>query len=85
MFEADWHGEQIWRLPSGSHQPMLVSRVQNDNSPCVLSDGRIVSLYLDRPGNRDGVHEIRVAGPAGQNGREILTGVDVADIGIGCS
>lgn len=85
VFEADWRGEQIWRLPRGSHQPILVSRVHNDNSPCVLSDGRIVSLYLDRPGNRDGVHEIRVAGPTGQNGREILTGVDVADIGIGCS
>jgi len=85
VFEADWHGEQIWRLPRGLRDPVLVSRVNNDNSPCVLGDGRIASLYLDRPGNRDGVHEIRVAGSRGTAGREILTGVDVADIGIGCS
>ena len=85
VFEADWYGEQIWRLPRGSGHPIRVSRVHNDNSPCVLGDGRVVSLYLDRPGNRNGVHEIRVAKPSGANGREILTGVDVADIGIGCS
>ena len=84
VFEADWHGEQIWRLPRGLRRPVLVSRVNNDNSPCVLPDARIASLYLDRPGNRSGVHEIRVAGPNGGAGREILTGVDVADIGIGC-
>jgi hypothetical protein len=85
VFEADWRGEQIWRLSHGSRRPTLVSRVNNDNSPCVLADGRIVSLYLDRPGNRTGAHEIRVAGPHGNAGGEILTGVDVADIGIGCS
>ena len=85
VFEADWRGEQIWRLPGGSRHPFRVSRVHDDNSPCVLGDGQIVSLYLDRPGNRAGVHEIRVADSSGANGREILTGVDVADIGIGCS
>ena len=85
VFEADWRGEQVWRLPRGARHPIRVSRVHDDNSPCVLGDGRIVSLYLDRPGNRNGVHEIRVARASGTNGREILTGVDVADIGIGCS
>jgi hypothetical protein len=84
VFEADWRGEQIWRLGAGSHRPALVSRVHDDNSPCVLPDGRIVSLYLDRPGNRNGVHEIRVADAGGGRGREILAGRDVLDIGIGC-
>jgi hypothetical protein len=83
-FEADWHGEQIWRLPSGSRRPVLVSRVHDDNSPCVLPDRRIASLYLDRPGNRSGVHELRVTALDGSNGAEILTGADILDIGIGC-
>jgi hypothetical protein len=84
VFEADWRGEQIWRLPRNGHRPVRVSRLHDDNSPCVLPDGRIASLYLDRPGNRDGVHELRIAGATGSSGREILTGQDVADIGIGC-
>jgi hypothetical protein len=84
VFEADWRGEQVWRLPRGSRTPVLVSRVHNDNSPCVLPDGRIASLYLDRPGNARGLHEIRVADANGSHGREILTGRDVLDIGIGC-
>jgi hypothetical protein len=84
VFEADWRGEQIWRLPHGATRPVLVSRVHDDNSPCVVPDGRIMSLYLDRPGNSAGVHEIRVAAGCGANGSEILTGRDVLDIGIGC-
>jgi hypothetical protein len=82
VFEADWHGEQVWRLPRGARHPVRVSRVPNDNSPCVLPDGRIASLYLDRPGNRDGAHEIRIA--SAHSAAEILTGLDVVDIGIGC-
>lgn len=84
VFEADWRGEQIWKLPAGARRPVLLSRVHDDNSPCVLPDGRIVSLYLDRPGNRNGVHEIRVADRNGAHGGEILTGRDVLDVGIGC-
>ena len=84
VFEADWHGEQIWRLARGSRRPVLVSRVNDDNSPCVLPDGRIASIYFDRPGNRGGVGELRIADPNGRHGAEILTGHDVADIGIGC-
>ena len=41
VFEADWRGEQIWRLAPGSRRPLLVSRVHDDNSPCV-PDGKIV-------------------------------------------
>ncbi len=84
VFEADWRGEQIWRAAPGSGRPLLVSRVHDDNSPCVLPDGRIVSIYFDRPGNRSGIGELRIADPDGGHGTEILTGRDVADIGIGC-
>ncbi len=84
VFEADWRGEQIWRLSPGSRRPLLVSRVHDDNSPCVLPDGKIASIYFDRPGNRSGIGELRIADPDGGHGAEILTGRDVADIGIGC-
>ena len=84
VFEADWRGEQIWRLAPGSRRPLLVSRVHDDNSPCVLPDGRIASIYFDRAGNRSGIGELRIADPDGGHGTEILTGRDVADIGIGC-
>ncbi|MCP4425784.1 MAG: hypothetical protein GY803_14930, partial [Chloroflexi bacterium] len=41
IFEADWNGEQIWRLPAGSNAPVRVTDAfGNDNSPCVLPDGR---------------------------------------------
>ena len=51
VFEADWNGEQIWRLPAGGGAPILVSTTfNNDNSPCALPDGRIASLWLDLAG-----------------------------------
>ncbi|HEX9720565.1 MAG TPA: hypothetical protein VGA59_12625 [Ramlibacter sp.] len=84
VFEADWSGQQIWRLPAGGGQPALVSPgFSNDNSPCVLPDGRIVSLWLERPGG-NGLHEIKVMPPDGSSYEMILTGVDVHDVGIGC-
>ena len=84
VFEADWRGEQIWRLAPGSRRPLLVSRVGDDNSPCVLPDGRIASIYFDRAGNRSGIGELRIADHDGRHGTELMTGRDVADIGIGC-
>jgi hypothetical protein len=63
---------------------VLVSWVTNDNSPCVLPDGRIVSLWLGRPGNRNGVHELKVMNEDGSRARMLLENVDVDDIGTGC-
>ncbi len=85
IFEADWDGEQIWRLPpGGATSPQLVAaQFSNDNSPCVLPDGRIVSLWLERPGG-SGQHEIKVMAADGSASTMVLTGVDVADIGLGC-
>lgn len=85
VFEADWAGEQIWRLPVGAALPVRVApQFGNDNSPCVLPDGRIVSLWLNRPGNPEGFHEIKVMASDGSSYIMVLIGVDVADIGIGC-
>lgn len=85
VFEADWAGEQIWRLPVDAAMPVRVtSQFGNDNSPCVLPDGRIVSLWLNRPGNPEGFHEIKVMAAGGSSYIMVLTGMDVADVGIGC-
>ena len=84
VFEADWDGEQIWRLPLGATEPVRVTpEFNNDNSPCVLPDGRIASLWYERPGG-PGVHEIKVMDPDGGDHVMVLIGSDVEDSGIGC-
>jgi hypothetical protein len=84
VFEGDWDGERVWRLPAGASVPVRVGTdFPNDNSPCVLPDGRVVSLWLDRPGG-PGVHEIKVMTADASNFFVLQTGVDVADTGIGC-
>jgi hypothetical protein len=84
VFEADWTAEQVWKLVRGQKSPFRVSPgAQNDNSPCVLPDGRIASLWLDRPGN-PGYHELKVMNADGTGSIMILTGQDILDVGIGC-
>jgi hypothetical protein len=84
VFESNWRdGEQIWRAsPDGIS--LIADRFTNDNSPCALADGRIVSLWLNRPENADGYHEIKVMSADGSDYTMALTGVDVLDGGIGC-
>lgn len=86
VFESDWNSEQIYRLPVGQTVPILVSptSMTNDNSPCVLPDGRIVSLWLNRSGNTTGVHELTVHAADGSYLFTLQPGVDVFDIGYGC-
>ena len=84
VFEANWDGERIWRLPVGAAAPVAVpAAFSNDNSPCVLPDGRIVSLWLNREGGQ-GYHEIKVMAADGSEYYMALTGIDMADIGMGC-
>ena len=72
-------------LPPGASQPVRVTDAfGNHNSPCVLPDGRIVSLWLDRPVGT-GVHELKVMAPDGSNFVVLLPDVDVLDAGIGCA
>jgi hypothetical protein len=84
VFEADWYGEQIWRLPAGSSIPVQVTDAfGNDNSPCVLPDGRIASLWLDRPGG-NGDHELKIMTADGSDYFLAVTDLDVFDLGLGC-
>ena len=83
VFEADWYGEQIWRISPGGTAIRITDAFNNDNSPCVLPDGRIVSLWLDRAGG-NGDHEIKVMAADGGASFMALTGLDVFDLGLGC-
>lgn len=67
-------------------RPALVSnqqRLTDDNSPCVLPDGRIVSLWMGRAKAHG--HELKIMNPDGTGIEMLLENIDVADIGIGCS
>ena len=84
VFEGDWDGERIWRLPADGGPPQRVGDFGNDNSPCVLPDGRVVSLWLNRPENPSGVHEIKLMAPDGSEYEMLLEAVDVLDAGLSC-
>ena len=84
VFESDWRdGEQVWRASSDGII-LIAERFTDDNSPCALSDGRIASLWLNRPQNGPGYHEIKVMSADGSDYYMALTDVDVLDGGIGC-
>ena len=83
VFEGDWDGETVWRLPAGASTPVKVGGYHNDNSPCVLPDGSIASLWMERPGGAS-VHEIKIMRPDGDSYFMALTGTDIYDVGLGC-
>ena len=87
VFEAEWGGgERVWRLPIGGGPPVLVQpNYNNDNSPIMLPDGRVVSLLVGL------YHQVKVMDLDGGSGlvltpesSPILQPVPVEDIGIGC-
>ena len=84
VFEGDWDGEEIWRLEAGASAPTrMITAYSNDNSPCVLPDGRIASLWLGRPEGQ-GIHELKVMNADGSSHVVLLADIDVLDIGLGC-
>jgi hypothetical protein len=85
VFESDWGGtERIWRLSPGQDEPYLVTDVfTNDNSPCVLPDGRIVSLWLNREGGQ-GYHELKVMSADGSDYDMLVVDIDLLDGVMGC-
>jgi len=98
VFEGSYdHAEQIWRLPAGAAFPALVNAEKNedgylytnDNGPCALPDGRIVSLWLGRPGSGAGTsesgHELKLMNADGTNVEMLLIEHNVDDIGIFCT
>ncbi len=82
VFEAAWDGERVWRTGPGGLRP--VGSAANDNTPCALADGRIASLYLGRPGNPDGRHELKLMAADGRELALLVIGRDLVDEGIGC-
>lgn len=76
---------EIWRVETagGGDPEVVTTQFANDNSPCVLPDGRIASLWLDRPGG-PGFHEIKIMNADGSNSLVLVENIDVLDIGIGC-
>jgi hypothetical protein len=95
VFEGTWNGgaEQVWRLAPGAAPSVINAekdannkfRYTDDNSPCVLPDGRVVSLWLGRSGTKASGHELKLMGSHGENATMLVTDVDVVDIGIGCA
>ena len=99
VFEGSWYGgaEQVWRAFPGKAPALIndevvevnpvVYRFTDDNSPCVLPDGRILSLWLGRPteNGKEIGHELKSMDPQGGTARMVLTGVDVVDTGMSCS
>ncbi len=84
VFESNWSGgEQVWRMASNGII-LIAQAFTNDNSPCALPDGQIVSLWLNRPENGPGYHEIKVMSADGSAYFMVLTDADVLDGGIGC-
>lgn len=90
LFESAWpldggSPETIW-LRSGSGTPTPIGKnFNNAVSPCGLRDGRFGVLWLGRPGNASGAHELSLASRDGTVLGALTPDVDVDDIGIGCS
>ncbi len=100
VFEGSWNAraEQIWQALPETGIPSLLNaekssddpwRFSDDNSPCVLPDGRVVSLWLGRAGNTgsgtNAGHEMKIMDADGTNAAMLLMGVDAVDLGIGCT
>jgi hypothetical protein len=85
VFEGEQGAEQIYRIANGSTIPTLIAaQFSNDNTPCVLPDGRIVSFWLGNSNNPNGYHEIKVMNADGSNFFMALSGVDILDSQLGC-
>lgn len=82
VFESDWNGERIWqRAPAGALTQ--IGDFNDDNTPCLLPDGRIASLWLNRPGG-GGMHELKIMPPDGSSYRMLVENEDILDIGLSC-
>ena len=63
----------------------LISGLGNDNSPCVLPDGSIVSLWHERHDNDGSGAELKVHGSDSTDYEMLLIDIDITDSGIHCS
>lgn len=79
------YGESIFRIDSdtGKITPINLN-FTNDNSPCVLGNGSIVSLWMNREGG-NGIHEIKIMDSNGYKYFMLLNNIDVIDEILGCA
>jgi hypothetical protein len=77
-------GSQIWRVSGDQAVRVESEDVISEGSPCVLPDGRVASVWAGRLPQAS-LHELKVTNADGTNPGVVLEGVDVSDIGIGCS
>jgi hypothetical protein len=82
IFDVAWDEDVLYKIAGNTVSK--VSGVNNEVAPCGLANGQIVSLWLGRSGNTSGAHELKIMDANGANPKMLVTGVDVADIGIGC-
>ena len=83
VFEGDDGTERIWRYNRTSKQLSMVDESKrNDNSPCVLSDGHIASLWMERQRQGDSIHELKIM--TDSNYTMVIKDKDITDSGIGC-
>lgn len=88
IFTAGWNGgSQLWKLHEGGESPtlFLFSGATNESSASVLSSGRVITLWGDRPGNDDNALELTLRYDDGSLLATLLPGVDLPVGGIGCA
>ncbi|MBL8950336.1 MAG: hypothetical protein JNK82_06145 [Myxococcaceae bacterium] len=90
LFQGSWPigaetPETIWLQGKSGAPTPIGSALTNAVSPCGLRDGRWGVLWLSRPGNTTGAHELSLMARDGGVLGALTPGVDVQDIGIGCS
>lgn len=86
IFGASWRGGSlIWRVPTAGEEPQQITAAfDNDNNPCVMPDGDIVSFWLGRDGNQEGATEIKRMTADGANYTMVVTGPVVFPVGVVC-
>lgn len=90
-FESSWPVERVARIARGTggeenFEPGALSAhvFANDNSPCVLPNGNIASLWLGRPGNELSLHELKIMMPGAKAYFVLIPGQEVFDGGHFC-
>ena len=82
VFQASWDGA-LWRVPADGGVPQRVGPAAvGDGAPCVLSDGRIASIWSGRPGS-DGTPDLKIMTPDGSAYAVLVQGVPLEDIACG--
>jgi hypothetical protein len=84
VFEGQWSEEQVWKFalggsPASALNLSAVKESGNDNSPVVLPDGSIASLWCNRPENGNGAHELKVMKADGSSYFMLLKNSDISD------